>query len=63
MKGAIPVVLEHTGFIAEGAAAAVFALCMREASSWRGQSVAALFSGGNLGMDGVREMVQNLDNR
>ena len=61
MKQAIPVVLEHTGFIAEGAAAAVFALCMREAVSWRGQRIAALFSGGNLGMDGVREMVQSLD--
>ena len=60
MKQAIPVVLEHTGFIAEGAAAAVFALCMREEAAWRGQRIAALFSGGNLGMDGVREMVQNL---
>lgn len=60
MKQAIPVVLEHTGFIAEGAAAAVFALCIREAASWRGQRVAALFSGGNLGMDGVREMVHYL---
>ncbi|MYG84041.1 MAG: threonine/serine dehydratase [Gemmatimonadetes bacterium] len=60
MKRAIPVVLEHTGFIAEGAAAAVFALCMREAAAWRGRRVASLFSGGNLGMDGVREMVQNL---
>ncbi len=61
MKQAIPVVLEHTGFIAEGAAAAVFALCMHEAASWQGQRVAALFSGGNLGMDGVREMVQYLN--
>ena len=60
MKRAIPVVLEHTGFIAEGAAAAVFALCMREAAAWRGQRIAALFSGGNMGMDGVREMVHNL---
>ena len=60
MKRAIPLVLEHTGFIAEGAAAAVFALCMREASSWRGKHVATLFSGGNLGMDGVREMIHNL---
>jgi len=63
MKQTIPVVLEHTGFIAEGAAAAVFALCMREAATWRGRRVAALFSGGNLGMDGVREMVHNLDER
>ena len=61
MKQAIPVVLEHTGFIAEGAAAAVFALCMREAASWRGQRVATLFSGGNLGMDVVREMVHYLN--
>ncbi len=61
MKQAIPVVLEHTGFIAEGAVAAVFALCMREAASWRGQRIAALFSGGNLGMDGVREMVHYLN--
>ena len=61
MKRAIPVVLEHTGFIAEGAAAAVFALCMREAAALRGQRVAILFSGGNLGMDGVREMVQYLN--
>ena len=61
MKRAIPVVLDHTGFIAEGAAAAVFALCMREAAAWRGRRVAALFSGGNLGMDGVREMVRCLD--
>ncbi len=60
MKKAIPVVLEHTGFIAEGAAAAVFAVCIREAVSWRGQRVATLFSGGNLGMDGVREMVRYL---
>ena len=60
MKQAIPVVLEHTGFIAEGAAAAVFALCVREAASWQGQHVAALFSGGNLGMDGVREMIRYL---
>lgn len=63
MKQAIPVVLEHTGFIAEGAAAAVFALCMREAASWRGRRVAALFSGGNLGMDGVRDMVRTLNER
>ncbi len=63
MKQAIPVVLEHTGFIAEGAAAAVFALCMREAAVWRGRTVAALFSGGNLGMDGVREMVRSLNER
>lgn len=61
MKQTIPVVLEHTGFIPEGAAAAVFALCMREAAVWRGQRVAALFSGGNLGMDGVREMVRYLN--
>ena len=77
MKRAIPVILDHTGFIAEGAAAAVFALCMREAASWRrqreetgrgqreaaerGQRVAALFSGGNLGMDGVREMIHDLN--
>ena len=61
MKQAIPVVLEHTGFIAEGAAAAVFALCMREAAAWQGRRIAALFSGGNLGMDGVREMVHNLN--
>ncbi|MYH18040.1 MAG: threonine/serine dehydratase, partial [Gemmatimonadetes bacterium] len=60
MKRAIPVVLEHTGFIAEGAAAAVFALCMREAAALGGRRIAALFSGGNLGMDGVREMVHNL---
>ena len=31
-----------------------------KASSWRGKHVATLFSGGNLGMDGVREMVHNL---
>ncbi len=61
MKQAIPAILEHTGFIAEGAAAAVFALCMREAASMRGQRIAALFSGGNLGMDGVREMVHYLN--
>ena len=61
MKQAIPVVLEHTGFLAEGAAAAVFALCMREAAALRGRRVAALFSGGNLGMDGVKEMIQHLN--
>ena len=61
MKQAIPVVLEHTGFLAEGAAAAVFALCMREAAELRGRRVAALFSGGNLGMDGVREMIHTLN--
>lgn len=59
MKRAIPVVLEQTGYIAEGATAAVFALCMREAPKWRGKRIVTLFSGGNLGIDGVRDIIGN----
>ena len=57
MKQAIPVVFEQTGYIAEGAAAAVFALCLKQAHAWAGQRVAALFTGGNLGMDVLREIL------
>jgi len=60
MKQAIPVVLEHTGYVAEGAAAAVFALCMREARNWHNKRIVTLFSGGNLGIDSVRDIIGNL---
>jgi threonine dehydratase len=58
MKQAIPVVLAHTGYIAEGAAASVFALCLRQADAWAGRRVAAIFSGANLGMEMLREVVR-----
>ena len=58
MRQAIPVVLEHTGHIAEGAAASVFALCLRQTKAWAGKRVAAIFSGGNLGMELLQEVIQ-----
>ena len=57
MKQAIPVILEQTGFIAEGAAAAGFALCMKQAREWTGQRVGILFSGGNLGTDWLKTVM------
>ncbi len=54
---AIPVIFEQTGYIAEGAAAAVFALCLKQTQQWAGKRVAALFTGGNLGMEVLREVV------
>lgn len=57
MKRAIPVILAQTGYIAEGATAAVFALCLREAAGWSGRRVAALFTGGNLGIERLREVM------
>ncbi|MBM3263586.1 MAG: threonine/serine dehydratase [candidate division Zixibacteria bacterium] len=57
MRQAIPTILEHTGYVAEGATAAVFALCIREAHRWAGQRVVALFSGGNLGMEELKKVL------
>ena len=55
MYEAIPVIFEHTGYVAEGATAAVFALGLRLERAWAGQRVTALFSGGNLGIDGLQK--------
>jgi threonine dehydratase len=57
MQQAIPVILEQTGFIAEGAAAAGFALCMKQADQWRGLRVGVLFSGGNLEMERIKSVM------
>jgi len=57
MKQAIPVIFEQTGYIAEGAAAAVFALCMKQALTWPDKRVAALFTGGNLGLGLLRQIL------
>lgn len=59
MQQAIPAILEHTGFIAEGAAAAGFALCMKQAGQWADKRVGVLFSGGNLGMDWVKAVMSD----
>ena len=63
MKQVIPVILDHTGYVAEGAAAAVFALCMREARGWRGKRVVALFSGGNLDIKDLEAIMRNLPSK
>lgn len=60
MRQAIPVIFKHTGYVAEGATAAVFALGLREGHAWVGQRVAALFSGGNLGIDWLRKAIEHV---
>lgn len=57
MMSAISVVFEQTGYVAEGAAAAVFAMCLKESHNWSGLRVVALFSGGNLGTDSLRQIM------
>ena len=57
MMSAISVVFEQTGYVAEGAAAAVFAMCLKESQNWQGLRVAALFSGGNLGSESLRQIM------
>ncbi|MBI4553085.1 MAG: threonine/serine dehydratase [Candidatus Latescibacteria bacterium] len=57
MWQAIPLILEKTGYIAEGAGAAPFALCLKRARAWAGQRVVVIFSGGNLAPEMLREMM------
>ncbi len=61
MKVAIPVIFEQTGFVAEGAAAAVFAQCLKMSNEWSDLRVATLFSGGNLGAEMLWELVSKGD--
>lgn len=58
MRQAILLVLEKTGYVAEGAGAAPFALCLKRAHTWAGRHVVALFSGGNLAPEMLREIMQ-----
>jgi threonine dehydratase len=58
LRGAIRLLIEHTRNLVEGAGAAALAAACRLRERLRGRRVALIVSGGNLSLDGLREVLQ-----